>query len=184
MPHSLRDLHREMEGMNGLDFSLFPSETVRTNMASAQVVVSASQVDRLWDSYQKATIGQGLKPYSKAGGGAVSAPLLNFMSADTGYSKAIVAAFLNAVEYAVTVQGWEWRWLDPAGAKAAGEPMTAGAAITDSLSTAGNAVGAFLKPTLDPVTNLVKYAAVALVAGAVIYGVYKGSKMFRKRKGK
>jgi len=188
MKYSEFQLKQEIDQMAGGDlfFSVFPSETVRTNMEAAGVVVSASQVDNLWAAYQAATVDQGLAPYSKAGGGKVAAPLLESMEKTTGYNRTILAAFLNALEMAVNVQGWEWKWLDPKRAIAAGQPMTAGASIKQALGAAGDSAKAFLAPTLDPVTNLVKYAAVALVAGAVIYGVYHGSKFLKakRRKGK
>lgn len=186
MKPSEYQLQREIEQMSGGDafFSIFPSETVRTNMEAAGVVVSASQVDNLWAAYQTATVDQGLTPYSHAGGGKVSGPLLESMEKTTGLSRTILAAFLNGLEMAVTVQGWEWKWLDPKRAIAAGQPMTAGASIKQALGNAGDSAKAFLAPTLDPVTNLVKYAAVALVAGAVIYGVYHGSKFFKAKRRK
>lgn len=186
MKHSEYQLRQEIEKMAGGDlfFSVFPSLTVLNNMSDSGVTVTAPQVDSLWAAYQKATVDQGLAPYSKAGGGKVAAPLLESMTAETGYDRLTVAAFLNGLEKAVNVQGWEWRWLDPKRAIAAGEPMTVTQSVTQALGSAGNATKAFLAPSLDPVTNLVKYAAVALVAGAVIYGVYHGSKFFKAKRRK
>lgn len=175
---------REIDQMSGEGFlfSVFPTETVRANMEASAVKASTGEVERLWTAYQKALIVENLAPYSKAGGGAVAAPLLQSMEKETGYGRGAIAAFLNALEKAVKEQGWDWRWLDPRAAKAAGQPLTAGESITKALKATGQGAADFLKPTLDPVTNLVKYAAVGLVAGAVIYGIYHGTKIFKTAK--
>lgn len=179
-------LRREIDRLSGEGFlfAVFPAETVRNNMAQAAVKVSTAEVERLWLAYQKATIEQGLKPYSKEGGGAVAAPLIQSMEKETGYNRTLIAGFLNALERAVKSQGWDWKWLDPAAAREAGLPMTAGESISQAVKKTGQAAGDFLKPTLDPVTNLVKYASIALVAGAVVYGIYHGTKIFKARRRK
>lgn len=184
MPHTLQEMQREMERMGGEGFlfSIFPTETVRANMSASLVNASSAEVERLWTAYQKATIEQGLKPYSKEGGGAVAAPLFQSMEAETGYNRTVIAAWLNGLEKAVKSQGWDWRWLDPAAATAAGKPLTAMDTVKSALKETGAAAGNFLRPTLDPVTNLVKYASVGLVAAAVIYGLYHGTKLFKGRK--
>jgi ABC-type phosphate/phosphonate transport system substrate-binding protein len=184
--HSLEDLQREMDGMSGEGFlfAIFPVETVRVNMAAGGVKASASEVERLWTAYQKATMAEGLAPYSKAGGGAVAAPLLQSMEKETGYPRMTVAAFLNGLEKAVREQGWDWKWLDPAAAREAGQPLSAGESISKAIKSTGQTAADFLRPTLDPVTNLVKYAAVGLVAGAVIYGLYHGSKLWKSKRRK
>lgn len=112
--------------------------------------------------------------------------MLAYMRERTGYPSNTVAAYLNGLLEAVQYQGWDRKWIDPAAAVAAGKPLDLAAGVKDKLRTAGESVGAFLKPSLDPVTNLVKYASVALVAGAVIYGIYHGTKLFKgakRRKG-
>ncbi len=170
----------------GFLFSIFPTETVRANMEISAVKASNGEVERLWTAYQKALMVEGLAPYSKAGGGAVAAPLLQSIEKETGYPRLVVAAFLNALERAVKEQGWDWKWLDPRAAKEAGQALSAGESISKALKATGQGAADFLKPTLDPVTNLVKYASVALVAGAVIYGIYHGTKIFKavkRRKG-
>lgn len=184
--HTMEEMEREMARLSGEGFlfAVFPSETVRNNMAQAQVSASRAEVERLWTAYQRATVEQGLAPYSKDGGGAVAAPLLQSMEKDTGYSRMLVAGFLNALERAVKEQGWDWKWLDPGAARREGLPMTAGESISQAMKKTGQAAGDFLKPTLDPVTNLVKYAAVALVAGAVVYGIYHGTKIFKSKRRK
>ena len=176
-------LKREIEALSGEGFlfSIFPSETVRENMRSGSVAASIAEVERLWTAYQKSQ-DAGLAPYSKAGGGSVSAPLLKFMSAETGYPVMTVAAFLNALERAVKEQGWDWKWIDPRAAKQAGQSMTAGESVATGMKAVGQNVANLLKPTLDPVTNLVKYAAIAVVGGAVIYGIYHGTKIFGKKR--
>lgn len=176
-------LREEIDAMagEGFLFSRFPTETVRANMQLGGVKASSGEVERLWLSYQRATVESGLAPYSKHGGGAVSAPLLAFMSKETGYPKMTVAAFLNGLEKAVK-EGWDWKWIDPRAAAEEGLPMTVGDSISQAVKGAGDTVGAFLKPTLDPVTNLVKYAAIAIVAGAVVYGVYQGTQAYKAYK--
>lgn len=186
--HTMEDMQREMDRLSGEGFlfAVFPTETVRNNMAIGAVKASAGEVERLWAAYQKALMVDGLAPYSKAGGGAVVAPLLQNMAAETGYSRNLIVAWLNGLEKAVKEQGWDWRWLDPRAAREAGQALTPGESISHALKSTGESVGDFLRPSLDPVTNLVKYAAVAMVAGAVIYGVYHGTKIFkaaRRRKG-
>jgi hypothetical protein len=176
------EMRREMDSMRGFEmFASFPTETVRANMATALIVVSSAEVDRLWEAYKKSVQG-GLAPYAKGGGGAVVTPLLRAMERETGYHRASIVAFLNALEKAVHEQGWDWRWLDPRAAKEAGLALTPGESISHAAQTTGQSVGGFLKPGLDPVTNIVKYTAVALVAGAVIYGIYHGTKIWRKGK--
>lgn len=188
MKYSEAELRAEIERMSGEGFlfSVFPTETVRTNMEATGVKASEAEVERLWTAYQKGSIEKGIPAYAHklSGGGSNVAAWLQFLEAETGYSRMMIAAYLNAIEKAVKEQGWDWKWLDPAAARAAGEPLTAGESVSQALSKTGQAVGGFLKPGLDPVTNLVKYAAVALVAGAVIYGVYHGSKMFKRKRRK
>lgn len=187
---SMEAVRREIDQMSGEGFlfAVFPTATVRTNMSQGGVSASAGEVERLWTAYQKALAVPGVAPYSKAGGGAVAAPLLKSIEAETGYDRMRIAAFLNALEKAVKEQGWDWKWLDPRAAKEAGLPLTAGQSVSQAIKATGQSAADFLKPTLDPVTNLVKYASIALVAGAVIYGVYHGTKIFkvakRRRKGR
>ena len=89
---------------------------------------------------------------------------------------------MNALERAVKEQGWDWKWIDPRAAKQAGQSMTAGESVATGMKAVGQNVANLLKPTLDPVTNLVKYAAIAVVGGAVIYGIYHGTKIFGKKR--
>jgi len=183
MTFSNEEVRREIAAMSGegFFFSVFPVETVKTNMKQALVSVSDSEVERLWEAYKKAVIG-GLAPYSKAGGGAVAGPLLSAMEKDTGYIRATIAAFLNALERAVKEQGWDWKWLDPRAAKEAGQPLTAGESVKAAMSNTGKAVAEFVKPVADPVTNILKYGAIALVAGAIIYGLYQVSPFLKAKR--
>jgi len=156
MNYTPAELQRQIEMMSGeaFLFSIFPVETVKNNMAAALVKVSNSEVERLWESYKK-TVMAGAAPYSKAGGGAVAAPLLAAMEKDTGYLRNTIAVFLNALEKAVKEQGWDWKWLDPRAAQEAGQPLSAGESVKTALANAGQSVAAFVKPVADPVTNLV-----------------------------
>jgi len=180
MNYDPAEIRRQIDAMSGeaFLFSIFPAETVKTNMAQAGIKVSTSEVERIWESYKKAVLG-GLAPYSKAGGGAVAAPLLSAIEKDTGYLRGVIAPWLNALERAVKEQGWDWKWLDPRGAKEAGQPLSAGESIQVAAAGIGEAAGGLIKPVADPVTNLVKYAAIAAVAGAIIYGLFL---MPKKRK--
>lgn len=182
MPYSLAEMNQYIDrmGSEGYLFSVFPADVVQANMQGFGVVVPLTNVDRLWTSYQKA-LASGLQHYTKAGGGKVSAPLLQAMTSDTGYDRMTVAAFLNGLEEAVTSQGWDWKWLDPQAAKAAGLPLTPSDAISSAVKSVGDSAGALVNPVLDPVTNLVKYGAFALVAGLLIYGIYQGNKLFGRR---
>jgi hypothetical protein len=184
MPYSREEILREMESPEtmGALFS-FPSAFVQKAMAEAQVKADLSQVDRLWTAYEKGAVEQGIPAYGKAKGGANAAAWLTFLTGETGYSRNLVAAWLNALEKVVTEQGFDWKWLDPAAARAAGLPLSTGEAISQAIKSTGEAAGNLLRPTLDPVTNLVKYAAIAVVAGAVIYGIYHGSRYFKRKRG-
>lgn len=183
MPYSLEEMQREMMAGEGFLFAVFPTETVKNNMAASGVPSSDGEVERLWTAYQKGSA-QGIPAYAHklTGGGSNAAAWLTFLEKETGYPRLTIAAYLNGVEKAVKEQGWDWRWLDPAAARAAGEPLTAGESVSNALSKTGTAIAGYLKPTLDPVTNLVKYSAIALVAGAVIYGIFEGRKFFKPAK--
>jgi hypothetical protein len=163
----------------------FPTVTVRTNMAP--VLASNSEVDRLWSAYKEATVTDKIPPYNSDLGGANIAPLLRALETKTGYTRMKIAAWLNALQKAVREQSWGWRWLDPAGAMAA-EKDAYSLNPVESLKKAakdlGQAAGDLVKPSLDPVTNLVKYGALLVVGGAVIYGIYHGTKIFKKRRKK
>lgn len=182
MPYSMDDMQKEMLGGEGFLFAIFPTETVRANMAATGVKASDSEVERLWTAYQKALIVDGVHPYSKAAGGVVAAPLIQSMEKESGYSRSLIAGFLNGLEKAVKEQGWDWKWLDPRAAREAGQTLSIGEGVSKALKMTGQGLADFARPTLDPVTNLVKYAAIALVAGAVIYGVYHGSQFFKAAK--
>lgn len=164
----------------------FPTVTVANNMEGAGVPVSYAEVDLLWNAYFNATTKDGLSPYGGPGrGGAANAAILNNIASATNLGKMKAAAFLNALFKAVTEQGQAAKYLDPAGyAKSAQGEYTLDP--IESLKTAasdiGQAAGNLLKPVADPVTNLVKYAAVGLVAAAVIYGVWNGTKIYKAAK--
>jgi len=190
MPVSLEDLEREMGmGIPYVPFT-FPTVTVRNNMAASGVNASNAEVDMFWNAYKDGTMKNGLAPYGGSlQGGKANADILNFISNQTNLGKSKAAAFLNGLYKAVTEQGMAVKYLDPAGYQKSVEG-TYSLNPVESLKTAakdiGQAAGNLLKPVADPVTNLVKYAAVALVAGAVIYGVYHGTKIYKatRRRGK
>lgn len=165
----------------GFFLSVFPVETVVANMRLGGVSASSSEVERLWTAYKKA-VDSGLTPYSKAGGGVVSLPLLQAMEKDTGYVRGMIAAFLTALEKAVKVDGWDWKWLDPRAAKDAGQSLSIQESIQGALKATGQGASNLLAPALDPVTNVIKYASLAAIGVAVIYGIYQfnGAKKIKR----
>jgi hypothetical protein len=185
--------HETLESM-GLAYVpfTFPTVAVRNNMSVALVRASNAEVDNLWQAYHEGTVKSALAPYGGPGvGGKGNADILNFIANKTNLGKDKAAAFLNGLWKAVTEQGAARKYLDPAGYKASQEGTYSLNPI-ESIKTAagdlGQAAKNLLTPVADPVTNIVKYAAVGLVAAAVIYGIYHGTKVFkgarRRRKGK
>jgi len=180
---TLQELENEMGmGTPYVPFT-FPTVTVRNNMSASGVEASNAEVDILWNAYKEGTTKNGLAPYGgSTQGGQANADILNFLANQTNLGKLKAAAFLNGLYKAVTSQGMAVKYLDPAGYQKSIEGVYSLDPV-ESLKTAakdiGQAAGALLKPVADPVTNLVKYAAVALVAGALIYGVYHGTKIYR-----
>lgn len=159
----------------------FPTVTVRNNMAQTQVSASTAEVDRLWEAYKRATVVDGISPYNKDGGSNLA--IIQALETATDYQRLKVVAWLNALDKAVKEQGFGWLWLDPAGAKEAGSPLIDPVgALKRTLGDAGQAVGNFLTPVADPVTNVLKWSAVLVGGAAVIYGIYHGTKLFNGRK--
>lgn len=186
MQYSPNEVRAEIDRLSGEGFlfSIFPAETVRANMEASGVKASTAEVERLWTAYKKGSMEKAMPAYAHklAGGGSNASAWIQYLETETGYPRLTIAAYLNGVEKAVKEQGWDWKWLDPGAAHAAGEPLTAGESVSGALSKTGEAIAGYLKPTLDPVTNMIKYASVALVAGAVIYAIYEGSKYFKPAK--
>jgi len=164
----------------------FPTVTVANNMKASGVSASFGEVDTLWNAYFTATTKDGLAPYGgPERGGAANAAILNKLATDTNIGKSKVAAFLNGLYKAVTEQGQAAMYLDPATYQKSAEgsySLNPVESIKTAAKDIGQAAGNLLKPVADPITNLVKYAAVALVAGALIYGVYQGTKIMKARK--
>ncbi len=170
----------------------FPTLGVGSFMARAGVNASNATIDQLWDAYYSATMEEKLAPYAKDASGAVKAALLNSMSKRTSIPRGTVAAWLNALADEVAANGRGY-YLDPAGAEAAAvgqvDPVNHPLETVKTIfKAAGEAAGAALKPVADPLTNVIKYTAMALVAGAVIYGIWEftplvKSKRSRKRRG-
>lgn len=171
----------------------FPTVGVSSFMQRAGVKVSNATVDQLWDAYYLAMTEEKLAPYAKDAPGAVKAAILNSLTKRTSLPKNTVAAWLNALADEVAANGRAY-YLDPAGAEAAAvgqvDPLNHPLETVKTVfKAAGEAAGAALKPVADPLTNIVKYTAMALVAGAVIYGlweftpIFKAAKRSRKRKG-
>lgn len=181
---SMEDLQKVMDGRDAMGAAYipftFPTVTVRNNMAIAGVLASNAEVDRMWEAYYSATVEDGLAPFRdpKLGG---NTPILLAVEKKTGFERLKVAAWLNAVYKAVNEQNMGWRWLDPKASDHAEQGAIK--TVTDTLTTAargvGEAAGALLKPSLDPVTNLVKYTAIAVAAGALVYGVYQGMVVYK-----
>lgn len=146
----------------------FPTIRVQNLAGEAGVILSRAEIDRMWEAYYEATVKDGLPPFHdpRLGG---NTPILKAVQAKTGLSITKAAAFLNATYRAVNEFNEGYRWIDPARSdKAEGS-------VADVL---GGAV--------DKVTGLVKWGAIAVVGGAVIYGLYEFGffKKFFKRRGK
>jgi hypothetical protein len=168
----------------------FPTIGVYGFMKRAGIDTSWGEVDRLWDAYYLATVVEGIPPFNHDAGGKNAAALIDYMTTKTQIPRNTVAGWLNALSDEVAANGREY-YLDPVTSKKASEAGNVSIshpldAITNVAKSAGEAVGGFLKPTAEPLTNMIKWAAVLVVGGAVIYGVYHGSKLLkakRKRKG-
>jgi hypothetical protein len=133
----------------------------------------------MWVAYKDGTVNNGLAPFSHEAGGK-NLGIIQFMEKATNLDRMKIVSFLNALEQTVN-QGWGFGWIDPvAGGKASG-PLDAVKSVTDK---AGAIVGDFLKPSTEPVTNLIKWLAVLTVGGAAIYGVYTATKFFKGKKGR
>lgn len=162
----------------------FPTITVQQNAQAAGVALSIAEVDRLWVAYQTAMTSGGLKPYNPADH-ATFLPLLQALETATDFTRLKVVAWLNGLYKAVNEQGWGWMWLDPKAAAATGNPFVDPlGALKQWTGDLGTAAGNFLTPVADPVTNLLKWGAILVVGGAVIYGVYEGQKYFKNKKRK
>ena len=165
----------------------FPTVTVQTNAKNGGVDLSVSEVDELWGAYQNSQLKDGLKPFSHDMPGSDLVPLLDNLTAATSLSKMKVVAWLNATEQAVK-QGFSAEYINPASAAKAEQgaiSLNPIETVKTLASDAGTAIGNFIKPVADPVTNLVKWGAILVVGGAVVYGIYnfrKFQKLRKKRK--
>lgn len=184
---------REMDEFMGAPFVpfTFPTVGVTARMKLAGVNSSWSQVDQLWDAYYLAETVDKLPPYSKDAGGQVKGAIINNLAARTSIAKNTVAAWLNALADEVAENGRGY-YLDPAGAEAAAvgqvDPLNHPLeSIKTIAKSTGDAAGALVKPSADALTNVIKYGALALVAGAAIYAMWEFTPLFkskRKRKAK
>jgi hypothetical protein len=183
---------REMMEVMGFPFipGTFPTVGVTNFMQRAGVKTSWAEVGRLWDAYYIATVKEGLQAFNSAAGGKNAAPLLNSMNKQTGIPKNTIAAWLNALEDEVAANGRAY-FLDPVTASKAAEgqvdPINH---PLESIKTVAKSVGQSAKelitPVADPITNIIKYSALLVVGGAVIYGIYHGTKIYKatRRRGK
>lgn len=161
-----------------------PAAKIARYMREGGVEATPEEVSRLWELYRQGVVEKGFAPYIKETGAAKWGDVFNWIVA-AGIPKAKVAAFLNALERSALKDGDGFEWVDPVGAASAQKAdtekkvATAGSvlapvkAVTGSI---GEAAGALLAPTLDPVTNLVKYAALTAVVAGGAYLVFKFSK--------
>ncbi len=161
----------------------FPTITVQENAKAAQVNMSVAEVDRLWSVYKDAVMNKGYKAYNPADA-STFLPLLQYLETTTDMTRLKVVAWLNGLYKAVNEQGWGWMWLDPKGAADTSvnpliDPI---GAVKKVAGDAGQAVSNFLTPVADPITNILKWGAVLVVGGAVIYAIYEGNKYFKSRK--
>lgn len=166
----------------------FPTAGVAGRMAQAGVTVGFGVVDSLYDAYYLALQDEGLKAYAYAPGAANknNTALLNSLAKRTGQPKGVVSAWLNALYAEVADNGRNY-YLDPvtADAAAAGQfdpinhPLSTLEVVTKSV---GQAAANTLKPSADALTNVIKYTALAVAAGALVYGMYTGMKIYKARK--
>lgn len=160
----------------------FPTVTVRNNMQVWNVKTSNADVDRMWEVYYNlTTTDPRLPPYNKDQAGQ-NTPLVQGMMKGTGLSGLEVAAFLQGLEKAVNEQGWGWRWLDPA--LSDDQTQKALGIAPNIAKTLGDTAKNLLAPTADSVTNIVKYAALAVAGGAIVYGLYTWNKSKRRKRAK
>ncbi len=161
----------------------FPTITVQNNAEISGVPLSIAEVDRLWTAYQAGLMSDpNLKPYDPADP-ATFLPLFHVLETATDLTRLKVVAWLNGLYKAVNDQGYGFMWLDPRAASASGNPLVDPlGALKAWAGDLGTATGNFLKPAADPVTNLLKWGAILVVGGAVIYGIYEGKKYFKSRK--
>lgn len=165
----------------------FPTTGVFSYMKRAGVDTSYDEVDRIWDAYYIATVQNKVPVYNPKEGGKNIGALLNNINKQTSIPKNTIAAWLNALVDEVNANGGT-EYLDPVTAVAAVQAgkfdiMHPIESLKLLATDAGQVVGGAAGAAVDPVTNLVKWAAILVVGGAVIYGVYHGAKYFNgKRK--
>ncbi len=180
--------NRELSEFMGAAYipGTFPTVGVSSFMKRSGVNASNATIEKLWDAYYNATTTEKLAPYAKDAPGAVKGALLNSLTKRTSESKNTVAAWLNALADEVAANGRAY-YLDPAGAEAAAvgqvDPLNHPLETVKTVfKAAGEAAGAALKPVADPLTNIMKYTAMALVAGAVIYGLWEFTPLFKAKR--
>lgn len=163
----------------------FPTVGVYSYMTRAGVKTSWGEVDRLWDAYYLALTADKIPAYGKSAPSSVKSELINNMAARTNISKNNIAAWLNALVDEVDANGRGY-YLDPVTADKAAEGGFDINHPLESLKTVvkgvGEAAGAGLKPVADPLTNIIKYAAIGLVSAALIYGIYQGVVLYKATK--
>lgn len=152
----------------------FPTVTVQEWAGKAGNILSRAEVDRMWEAYKEATVKDGIPIFRDPRGGG-NTPIVKAVAAKSGLTIVKAAAFLNATYSAVNEGGEGWCWIDPPRCEAAES-----GAIQSVTGGIGGAVSNILKPSLDPVTNLVKWGAVLVVGGAVVYGLYNFGWIFKK----
>lgn len=159
------DMMLEEMGLPYVPFT-FPTVTVQQIAERGGVKMSNAEVERIWNAYLVAEVEGGHPPFSHDMGGAKLAPLLQALEAATSLPRLKIVAWLNALEEA-TKAGWYTYYIDPAGS-VAGDKTGIGQ-VTGAI---GTAVGNFLKPSAEPITNLVKWTAILAASGAAVYGLW------------
>jgi len=189
MPISQKELFDSM-GLAYIPFT-FPTAGVANQMDKSGVKTRFAEVDLLWQSYYQATTEKGFSPFGGAKGDPKKNTLiLNYLAQDTNLGKMKAAAFLNAL-----FEIGDTQYLSPM-AKVKDQAGHYSSNPIESAKTLLSDIGLGAKnlitPVADPVVNILKYSAIALVAGAVVYGLWTfgpeikkaiGIKKTRKRKG-
>lgn len=179
----------EFMGFPGVPFT-FPTLTVQSGMQSWGVNLSTSDVDKIWDIYKAANLAGTIPAYREVNGSSINLPIVNYLVNASGFPLLTIAAWLKSTESASYT--WGDYWIDPLGTQKAQvgsyslnpveDLKTLANDIGSVATTATTAIANTAAPILDPVTNLVKWAAIFVVGGAVVYGLYKGTNIFKARK--
>jgi len=159
----------------------FPTITVQVTARRMGYTLTNAEIDRLWAIYKAGQLERGLKPFAIAGDSENNSRVIQDMMRESSLPRVTVAGWLLATAETVN-QGWSSQWIDPANYTGGYVTEIIKDAVTEAggvLKATTTAVGDAAKPLIDPVTGLVKWAAILAVAGAGIYLLYNYKKVFK-----